>query len=100
MFIRLCRRRRIPIPEVNKRIDGHEVDFLWRDHLLVVETDGFRHHGHRAAFEADRARDARLQSRGFRVLRFTYRQVRDSPEEVARALRPLIRSGQLRLRGA
>jgi very-short-patch-repair endonuclease len=97
MFLRLCRRRRLPIPEVNVRIAGYEVDFLWRDSFLIAETDGFRHHRSRAAFEADRARDAHLQSLGFRVLRFTHRQVRESPERVARSLRGLLGSGQLRL---
>jgi very-short-patch-repair endonuclease len=96
MFLRLCRRRRLPIPEVNARVAGYEVDFLWRDAFLVVETDGFRYHGHRAAFEADRARDARLQSLGFRVVRLTHRQVQHSPDQVATSLRRLIRSGQLR----
>ncbi len=50
----------------------------------------FRYHGHRAAFEADRARDASLQSLGYRVLRFTYRQVRNEPSQVASALRTLL----------
>jgi very-short-patch-repair endonuclease len=89
LFLRLCRRHRFPEPEVNARIDTFEVDFLWRDRRLVVETDGFRHHGHRAAFGSDRAKDAHLQSLGFRVLRFTYRQLADRTAVVA-ALRPLL----------
>jgi very-short-patch-repair endonuclease len=89
LFLRLCRRHHLPQPEVNARIGGHEVDFVWRSHGLIVETDGFRHHGDRAAFEADRARDAGLQSRGYRVLRFTYRQVRNG-RDVVNALRALI----------
>jgi very-short-patch-repair endonuclease len=55
------------------------VDFLWREQRLVVETDSWQHHSDRAAFEADRARDARLQSLGYRVLRFTWRQIRETP---------------------
>ena len=43
----------------------------------MVETDGWAGHGHRIAFERDRARDAELQARGFNVLRFTWRQVQD-----------------------
>lgn len=89
MFISLCRRHRFPQPEVNVRVGPYEVDFLWRDRRLIVETDGFRHHGNRAAFESDRGRDAFLQSRGYRVLRFTYRQVLDRTPVVA-ALRPLL----------
>jgi very-short-patch-repair endonuclease len=89
-FLRLCRRHRLPQPEVNARIGPHEVDFLWRSQGLIVEVDGFRHHGHRAAFESDRARDAHLQSLGFRVLRFTYRQVSDRKAEVVEALRSVL----------
>jgi very-short-patch-repair endonuclease len=89
IFLRLCRRHRFPQPEVNVRIAAYEVDFLWRDRGLVVETDGFRHHGSRAAFESDRARDSHLQSLGLKVLRFTHRQVLDRTPVIA-ALRPLL----------
>jgi len=64
-LLALCRRHRLPPPEVNATVGGREVDFLWPDRRLIVETDGCRHHGHRAAFESDRAKDAALQSRGF-----------------------------------
>jgi very-short-patch-repair endonuclease len=90
LFLSLCRRHRLPQPEVNARIGSCEVDFLWRDRRLVVETDGFRHHSNRAAFESDRARDAHLQSRGYRVLRFTYRQVSESPRTIVESLRELL----------
>jgi very-short-patch-repair endonuclease len=86
-FLALCRRHRLPPPEINARAGPFEVDFLWRDAGLVVETDGFAFHSDRDAFEADRARDAHLQALGFRVLRFTYRQVVEEPAEVARAVR-------------
>jgi very-short-patch-repair endonuclease len=90
LFLRLCRRHRLPGPEVNARVGGYEVDFLWRAHSLIVETDGFRHHGTRVAFESDRARDAQLQALGFWVLRFTYRQVLESPEVVVASLRSVL----------
>jgi very-short-patch-repair endonuclease len=95
IFLRLCRRHRLPLPDVNARLGPHEVDFLWRDRRVIVETDGFRHHGNRAAFEGDRARDAHFQSRGFRVLRFTYRQIGEAPEFVVRTLRALVGQGSL-----
>jgi very-short-patch-repair endonuclease len=60
---------------------------VWRDARLIVETDGHRHHGTRAAFERDRARDARLIAAGWRVVRFTERQVRDEADAVADLLR-------------
>jgi very-short-patch-repair endonuclease len=92
-FLRLCRFHSLPSPQVNARIGPFEVDFMWRDLSLIVETDGFRHHGSRAAFESDRARDAQLQALGYRVLRFTYRQVREAPEAVVASLRSVMTQG-------
>jgi very-short-patch-repair endonuclease len=90
LFLHLCRRHRLPQPEVNGRVGPYEVDFLWRDRCLIVEVDGFRHHGDRSAFERDRAKDAHLQSLGFQVLRFTYRQLTADRSAVIAALRPLL----------
>ena len=90
IFLNLCRRHRFPQPEVNARVGTYEVDFLWRDRGLMVETDGFKHHGNRAAFESDRRRDAFLQSLGFRVLRFTHRQLAVDRSAVVAALRALL----------
>jgi very-short-patch-repair endonuclease len=74
-FIALCRRHRLPTPEVNVRLGPFTVDFLWADERLVVEVDGWDSHRTRSAFEADRARDARLKVLGYDVLRFTHRQL-------------------------
>lgn len=79
----LCRRFGFPAPEVNGRVEGYEVDFLWRDHRLIVETDGWSAHGTRRAFESDRRRDAELLAAGWRVLRISYRQLERDPEWVA-----------------
>jgi very-short-patch-repair endonuclease len=86
-FLRLCRRQRLPPPEVNARIGALEVDFLWRDPRLIVETDGYRYHRGVTAFEDDHARDLDLRAGGFSVLRFTYRQVTTEPSRVAGAVR-------------
>lgn len=86
-FLRLCRRAGLPDPEVNVRVSGVEVDFLWRDRRLIVETDGYRAHAGREAFEADRRRDARLLADGYRVLRFTFRRVGEEPDAVVAAVR-------------
>ena len=90
LFLRLCRRHRLPQPELNVQVGPYEVDFLWRDRGLIVEVDGYRHHGDRSSFERDRARDADLQSRAFRVLRFTYRQVTEDHSSVVAALHVML----------
>jgi very-short-patch-repair endonuclease len=89
-FLWLCRRHRLPRPEVNVVVGGCEVDFLWRSHSLVVEVDGWQAHGSRWSFETDRARDLALTAAGYRVVRFTYRQVIERGATVARDLRRLI----------
>jgi very-short-patch-repair endonuclease len=80
---RLIRRAGLPRPRFNALLCGYEVDALWEAERLVVETDGWDAHGHRAAFERDRARDADLTARGYAVLRFTWRQIVDRPDLVA-----------------
>jgi very-short-patch-repair endonuclease len=90
IFLSLCRRHRLPQPEVNAIVGPYEVDFLWRDRRLIVETDGWRHHADRSAFERDRARDAHLQSLRFQVLRFTFRQVKENRSAVVATLRSLL----------
>lgn len=82
-LLRLCRRNRIPAPHVNVRVGPHLVDFLWPDRRLVVETDGYRFHRGRVAFEDDHARDLDLRALGYDVHRFTYRQIRDDPSRIA-----------------
>jgi len=66
------------------------VDFLWRAERLVVETDGHRRHGTRAAFERDRRRDGDLLVAGYRVVRFTWRQVVNDPRYVSATLAALL----------
>jgi hypothetical protein len=85
-FLELCDAHGIPRPRVNTIVEGYEVDFCWPEERLIVETDGRAHHGTRAAFERDRARDARLTVLGWRVLRFTDRHVRLEPDWVADVL--------------
>jgi very-short-patch-repair endonuclease len=84
-FLTLCRRHRLPRPEVNVRVGPFLVDFLWREHRLIVETDGFEHH---------RSRDARLKLMGYEVVRFTYRPVVEDPAQVAATLRGVMRRGR------
>lgn len=85
-FLALCRRHGLPAPQVNARVDGFLVDFLWRDRKLIVETDGYRYHRGRAAFEDDRARDLRLKLLGYDVLRLTERQLAAGAIEAIRRL--------------
>ena len=91
-FLTVCRRHRLPQPVVNARVDRYEVDFLWADQGVIAELDGWESHRTRSAFEQDRTRDARLAILGYRVVRFTWRQVERDPREVSGTIRSLLRS--------
>jgi very-short-patch-repair endonuclease len=73
-------------------IDGHPVDALIGDRL-VIQLDGFAHHSTAAARRRDIEADARLQLRGYTVLRFDYRQVFFQPELVQNLVRTAIAQG-------
>jgi very-short-patch-repair endonuclease len=82
----LIRRAGLPAPNVNARVGGFEIDFLWRAQRLIVEVDGFQFHSSRLAFERDRFRDGELGSRGFRVIRVTWRQLVNQQDALLRRL--------------
>jgi very-short-patch-repair endonuclease len=86
-FLRLCRRYRLPEPEVNVKVGRFTVDFLWRQEGLVVETDSYRTHRGRQAFIDDRERDNELAARGLDVLRFTDVRIDNEPSAVAALIR-------------
>ena len=83
----LIQRAGFPPPRINSEVCGFEVDMFWPGERLVVEADSFAFHATRAAMERDRHRDAVLAREGYRVLRFTWRQLTRSPREVVGAIR-------------
>jgi very-short-patch-repair endonuclease len=95
MFLALTDAAGIPRPEINAMVEGFEVDAVWRDAHLVVELDGRDTHGTAAAFERDRERDRALQVAGWRPVRITHRQLRDTPRAVVDDLRRLRAAGRL-----
>jgi very-short-patch-repair endonuclease len=66
------------------------VDAFWPTQKLMVEADSWKFHGHRDAFERDRARDAAMQAEGYRVIRLTHRRLEREPATVADELRLLL----------
>lgn len=88
-FLALVADAGLPAPLTNAQVAGYEVDFLWPERRLVVETDGIAAHLTPTAFEDDRRRDAALQIAGYRVARFTWRQVAHDARRVSMTLRAL-----------
>lgn len=93
-FLAMCRRGGLPAPEVNVTLatgrSRLEVDFVWRDARLVVETDGHRYHDTASARERDRIREHQLQLAGWRVSRCTWAQVVHRPRDLVATLRGLL----------
>jgi len=92
-FARFCEKRSLPSPALNVEVLGREVDALWPRQQLIVELDGFAYHRHRAAFERDRARDAALQTAGYRVVRLTHRRMKQEADAVEAELRRCLTRG-------
>ena len=89
-FLEFVRESGFPNPSTNVTVNGFEVDAFWPAYRLIVELDGHEFHRSRAAFERDRARDGVLQGVGYRVIRLTYRRLRDDRQGVVELLRRLL----------
>lgn len=91
-MLSLCFVAGFPPFEFQAKIGPYRVDFLWREQMAIIECDGFAYHGStRDAFENDRARDAYLQSLGYTVWRFSFRQITSQQSEVRERLRSIFR---------
>jgi very-short-patch-repair endonuclease len=91
LFLKLCRDHGLPAPKVNHTVAGREVDFLFEAQRLIVETDSWRYHRTRRAFEDDRARDAIHARAGYRTLRFTDHQLETEPHSIAETVASALR---------
>jgi len=88
-FLRFKDRYGVEEPECNVRLEGYEVDFLWRRVGLAVELDGLDAHGTREAVRRDRRKDRVLWRVGVRTIRLTSDAL-DAQEEV---LADLVQAG-------
>jgi very-short-patch-repair endonuclease len=93
-FLSICKRYRLPGPEVNVRVGRFLVDFLWREERLAVETDSYLYHRGRAAFQEDRGRELELMRLGYGVLRFSEVQIDGEPKVVGEVLGEELRKRQ------
>jgi hypothetical protein len=89
-FPAFVRQYELPPPAQNVHVLGHEVDVLWPAAKLVVELDSWEYHGHRAAFERDRARDPKLLIAGYRTIRVTHRRLDREAAQLAAEIRRLL----------
>jgi very-short-patch-repair endonuclease len=90
LLVRHC----FPRPRVNAtvRANGraYEVDFLFASQRLILEADGDRYHGTRLARERDAARQADLETAGYRVMRLSWHQVAAETQQTVSRLRRVL----------
>lgn len=84
------------VPQVDGEpveMDGKalEVDLLWEEQRLVVETDGEETHGTPKAFQEDRRRDQVLVAAGYRTARVTWDQLEDEPGPVVARVQGMLK---------
>jgi len=72
-------------------IGDYIVDFYCAECTLIIEIDGDSHFTQDAR-EYDKERDAFLESRGFRVVRFTNRQIMEELESVLAKVNKICKS--------
>jgi len=78
----------LPRPEIEHVVVGPSgeqlgrLDLAYPDHLVGLELDSRRHHLSAPAFEADRARQNRLELQGWMILRYTWLQYTRTPNRI------------------
>jgi hypothetical protein len=89
-FLAFARDYGLPVPEVNQRIAGREVDILFPEHGLIVELDGYLYHSDSAAFERDRDGDADALAAELATVRITWKRLMGAPAREAARLRAIL----------
>ncbi|WP_433534102.1 endonuclease domain-containing protein [Micromonospora sp. CA-249363] len=90
-FVRLCRRHRLPVPDLQRhRVDAagrnRWLDAYWHEWRVQVEVDG-AHHMDARQWAADMRRQNDVWTSGDRILRFPAWLLRARPDEVADTVR-------------
>ena len=86
----LIRDSELPRPEEEYSIPWEpwrRFDLAYPDARLAIELDGYRYHSTQARFQADRSRDREAHRNGWFVLRFTWDDIANRPEEVKQHIR-------------
>ena len=89
-FLQFVTRHDLPLPVLNRTVNGIEVDVYYPEHDLIVEIDGREYHEDPAAFERDRERDAVHLAHGTPTLRITAERLEGDPRREADRLRAIL----------
>jgi very-short-patch-repair endonuclease len=93
-FLDLLRRHRFVLPSTNVKVPTpwgeYEIDAFWPAIRLAIELDGWSTHTDRETFRRDHRRAADVSAAGNRVVRLTWQQVVDRPDETVARLDRLV----------
>jgi very-short-patch-repair endonuclease len=97
VFQIVMRRHRITgwAPNVRLSLPGGihvRVDVLFDTAKLVIEIDGWLAHSSREAFQKDRKNQNALTKAGYRILRFTWEDLTQNPEQCADTIKETLTS--------
>lgn len=73
---------------------AYRVDFTWPPTRLLIEVDGFDTHGTPEALQADLARQNELVSAGWIPLRYTWRDITQTPVRVTKQVGKMLAQSQ------
>ena len=87
MMLRILRRAGLPPPVPQYEVhDAHgvvaRIDFAYPEHRLGLETDGYRWHSGVERWRQDLRRENRLKLLGWTLLRFSWADLSDRPDQV------------------
>lgn len=91
LLLSLIRAADLPEPDMNVLVlNRYKVDFLFRDHKTIAETDGGAWHSSQERKDRDNRRDSDLRNAGFKVERFTDHELTHHPHAaIARLTRAI-----------
>jgi Transcriptional regulator, AbiEi antitoxin/Protein of unknown function (DUF559) len=76
-FVAWITKHKLPMPQINTKLNGKEVDALYADQKLIVELDGWPFHAGRRAFNSDHQRDSDHRTLGYDTIRYTGEELTD-----------------------
>lgn len=91
LFLALCTKYRLPLPDPQTRFGQRRADFAWPRFRLAVECDSRAWHDNVVNHRDDRAKERALKAVGYELLRFTWAEVVHTPFEVAQEIRAAMR---------
>jgi very-short-patch-repair endonuclease len=88
LMTRILKRAGLPRPQLQFAIKLRNgkwvrVDFAYAEQKIAIEVDGYLWHSSHSVFQLDRMRQNGLVEIGWRVLRYTWRDLTDRPDVVA-----------------